>query len=137
MVAGRTTEARTATATTTNASAAITGAAGTFNEEDAGALISAAAGITAGTTILSVTSDTAATLSANATATGSRTVTIGSLAGTATLTQGQRYGFIGWSPETDAESESYTLAANNAGTVAPDRITDTVTGVNTKQRARG
>jgi hypothetical protein len=135
MVAGRTTEGRTVTLTTTSAQATVTAAAGTFNEEDAGRSISAASGIPASTTILSVQSDTGATMSANASASGARSATIG--AADTAMASGQRYGFIGWSPETDTESESYSLAANNAGTVAPDRIVDTFTSVSTKQRGRG
>lgn len=115
------------TVTTTNASAAVTAAAGTFNEEDAGSTVTGT-GVPAGATLASVTSDTAATLSANATASGSRTVTLGG-------SQADRYGFIGWSPETDAESETYTVAANNAGTATPDRLTNTTTSVT--QRVRG
>ncbi len=135
MATGRTSEGRAVTATTTNASTAITGAAGTFNEEDAGAAITAASGLQAGTTIASVTSDTDAVLSLTANATGSRTVTIGSLSSTSTLSQGQRYGFIGWSPETDAESESYSNAAAGGGSVGPDRLTNAFTPVS--QRGRG
>lgn len=131
MVAGRTAEPRTATVTTTNASANLTAAAGTFNEEDAGRSISGT-GIPAAATLATVTSDTAATLSANATASGSITATIG---GTGTA-GGQTYGFTGWSPETDAESETYTVAANNAGTATPDRIT-TAYNPKTVQRGRG
>lgn len=127
MVAGRTSEPRAVTLTTTNASAAVTAAAGTFNEEDAGATVSGT-GVPAGATLLSVTSDTAATLSANATATGSRSVTFGSNVAA--------YGFVGWSPETDAESETYTVAANNAGTATPDKITNTTTAANAR-RVRG
>lgn len=131
MVAGRTSEGRTiAGVSTTLGSAAITAPANSFNEEDAGRPISGT-GIPAGATIASVTSGTAATLSANATATGTITATVGGTAGD----NGQRYGFIGWSPETDAESEAYTLAAVNAGTVPPDRITNPYTG--TTQRGRG
>ena len=131
MVAGRTSETRTvASVGTTSAAAAITGPAASFNEEDAGRLITGT-GIPAGATILSVTSDVAATLSANATATGSITATI---TGT-TDDAGQRYGFIGWSPETDAESEKYTLAATNAGAVPPDRLTNSTTPIT--QRSRG
>lgn len=128
MVAGRHTEARTITITKTLASAAITGAAGTFNEEDAGRSITGT-GIPAGATLASVTSDTAATLSANATAAGSGAATLAAVG----LSNG--YGFIGWSPETDAESETYTVAANIAGTPTPDRITNTTTAVT--QRSRG
>lgn len=127
MVAGRTNEQRTATVTTTLSSTAITAPAGTFNEEDAGRGISGT-GIPAGATLASVTSDTAATLSAAATAAGSVTATLAQAPGV-------NYGFRGWSPETDAESESYSIAANNAGTATPDRITNTFTAAS--QRARG
>jgi hypothetical protein len=116
--------------TKTSGSAAVTAAAGTFNEEDAGRPISGT-GIPASTTLASVTSDTAATLSANATATGAGAATIGA---TNEASAGS-YGFIGWSPETDAESETYSVAANNASTTPPDRITNTYTGVS--QRSRG
>lgn len=61
---------------TTNASAAITHAAGGFSTADAGKTITGT-GIPGGATILSVQSATAATLSANATATGTVTATIG------------------------------------------------------------
>lgn len=135
MVAGRTTEPRSVTGVgTTSASGAITGPAGSFSKSDIGRSISGT-GIPASATISAVASATAATIAPVATATGTVTVTIG----TATTHQatGQGYGFVGWSPETDAESQSYTLAANNAGTVPPDRITDLATGVATKQRARG
>lgn len=127
MVAGRTNEARTVTVTTTNASTAITAAAGTFHEEDAGRTITGT-GIPAAATLASVTSDTAAVLSAAATASGSPSVTLGRALGTA-------YGFSGWSPETDGESETYTVAAVNAGTATPDRLTNTYTRA--EQRARG
>ena len=126
MVAGRTNEPRDITVTTTATSAAITAPAGTFHEEDAGRTITGT-GIPAGTTLASVTSDTAATLSAAATAGGTITATLGGQSANS-------YGFAGWSPETDAESETYTVAANNAGTATPDRISDTSTSVS--QRAR-
>ncbi|HEX4811690.1 MAG TPA: hypothetical protein VFV66_02915 [Nonomuraea sp.] len=113
---------------TTNTSTAITAPAGSFHEEDAGRAVSGT-GIPAGATIASVTSDTAATLSAAATATGTITATLGAAASGA-------YGFHGWSPETDAESETYTVAANNAGTATPDRLTNNVSA-KTAQRARG
>lgn len=127
MVAGRSTEARSVTVTTTDASTALTAPAGTFNEEDAGRTI-VGTGIPAGATLASVTSATAATLSAAATAAGSPTATIGG-AGT-----GYRYGFLGWTPESDAESEAYTLASVNAGTVPPDRITNTTTPITRRAR---
>jgi hypothetical protein len=126
MVVGRTNQSRTQVIGTTNASAAITGAAGTFNEEDAGRAITGT-GIPAAATILSVTSDVAATLSANATATGSPTATF-------VAATGESYGFTGWSPETDAESETYSIAGG-ASASAPDRLTNAYTGVT--QRSRG
>lgn len=129
MVAGRTNEGRTATISTTLSSTAITGAAGTFHEEDAGRTISGT-GIPAAATIASVQSDTAATLSAAATATGASV--------TATLGRAtpEAYGFAGWSPETDTESETYTVAAANAGTVTPDRVTNPF-NMKSAQRGRG
>lgn len=127
MVAGRTNEGRTITVTTTLTSTGITAAAGTFHEEDAGRTITGT-GIPAGATLASVQSETAATLSAAATASGSIAATLGKASA-------ETYGFVGWSPETDAESESYTVAANNAGTVPPDRLTNPFTQIT--QRARG
>jgi hypothetical protein len=129
MVAGRSNEPRSFAVTKTSGAATVTAAAGSFTEEDAGRPISGT-GIAASTTILSVQSDTAATLSANATASNSSTATIG-----AAGESSGSYGFHGWSPETDTESEAYTLAANNLGTVPPDRITNPYTGVS--QRSRG
>lgn len=126
MVVGRTNQSRTQVIGTTNTSAAITGAAGTFNEEDAGRAITGT-GIPAAATILSVTSDVAATLSANATATGSPTATF-------VAATGDSYGFTGWSPETDAESETYSIAGG-ASASAPDRLANAYTGVT--QRSRG
>ena len=131
MVAVRTTDPRSVTITKTSGSTAITGASGTFAKADAGRPI-AGTGIPAGATLAAVASTTAATLSANATATGSSTATIGVVGG---LTAPATYGFTGWSPETETEAESYTLAAVNAGTVTPDRITDTTTSA-TRQRVR-
>lgn len=130
MVAGRSPEPRSVTVTTTATSTAITAPAGTFAEEDAGRAISGA-GIPAGATLSAVTSDTTATLSASATAGGTVTAAVGA-AGT---TAAGAYGFTGWSPETDAESETYSVAANNAGTATPHRIPNTTTAV--QQRARG
>lgn len=127
MAAGRTTEGRSVTITKTSGSAAVTAAAGTFNEEDAGRGISGT-GIPAGATVLSVQSDTAATLSANATTTGADPATLAPASG-------QAYGFVGWSPETDAESETYTVAATIAATATPDRITDTTTAVQQRSRS--
>lgn len=126
MAAGRTTEPRTATINTTSTSTAITGDAGTFHEEDAGRTITGT-GIPTGATLASVQSDTAATLTAAATATGSPTATLGPA-------NAQTYGFHGWSPETDAESEAYTVAASQAGVIPPGVITDPHTQV--QQRGR-
>lgn len=129
MAVGRTREGRTVAGVgTTATSTAITAPAGSFHEEDAGRTI-AGTGIPAGATLSAVTSDTAATLSAAATATGTITATLG----TATA---EAYGFAGWSPETDTESETYTVAAANAGTLTPDRVTDP-NSPKTAQRARG
>ncbi len=127
MVTGRSSEPRTTTITTTSGQAAITAPAGTFGTRDVGRTISGP-GIPAGTTITSVTSATAATLSANATATGTTTATIGPA-------DAQTLGFVGWSPETDAEAATYTVAAVNAGAVQPSRLPDALTPVD--QRGRG
>jgi hypothetical protein len=128
MVAGRTTDQRSVTVTTTNASTAVTAAAGTFDTSDVGRKITAT-GIPANATLSAVASDTAATLSAAATATGSRSATVGG------LTDGS-LGFTGWSPETGTESASYTVAANNAGTVPPDRVANPTTGRAEGRRSR-
>ena len=120
MVAGRSTEPRTVSALTkTSGAATCTGApAGTFSSEDVGRTVTGT-GVPAGATILSVQSATACTLSANATASNSTGVTLGAaLPGNA--------GYSGWSPESATESAAYTVAASNAGTVPPDRITDNI-----------
>lgn len=116
-VSGRSSgETRTVTVTTTSASTALTGAAGTFNKGDVGAVIAAASGITAPTTIATVTNSTTATLSQNATASGSRSATIG--AGTPGV-----YGYRGWSPESDDERATLiSTAAGGAGVSDPTRI---------------
>jgi hypothetical protein len=126
MVAGRTPEPRSVTVTT-NASTALTGASGTFNKEDAGRPISGT-GIPNGATLASVTSSTAATLSANATASGSITAALGGY-------RSDAYGFRGWVPESDAESKTYTVAAVGAGQTPPDRIANPITPIT--RRARG
>lgn len=126
-VAGRSSRARTATVGITNASAALTGAALTFNEEDAGRPISGT-GIPAGATILSVASATSATLSANATATNASL--------SAVLGDHQAgYGFDGWSPESDAESETYTVAAKGSGATSPDQQANSTTAIVQRERA--
>jgi len=132
MVLGRTTEVRTiASVGTTATTTALTGPADSFNEEDAGRPITGT-GIPASTTIASVTTATAAVLSVAATATGTITATVGGNA----ADSGQKYGFHGWSPETDAESETYTMAANNAGQVQPDRVANSISS-KAAQRSRG
>jgi hypothetical protein len=124
---GRTTKTRTATVGRTSGSTALTGAAGTFQRGDVGRPISGT-GIPAGATITAVASATAATLSANATTTTSGAATIGTAGpqtGQAYVEQAataQKVGFFGYSPESDAEADSYSVAAVNAGTVTPDRV---------------
>lgn len=132
MVAGRTTEPRSVSVTTTSGSANITAPAGTFTEEDTGRPISGT-GIPASATVTTTSSDTAATLSANATASGTVTAVIG-VASASSVAPGL-YGFVGWSPESDAESETYSVAAVNAGQTPPDRITNPYTAAG--QRGRG
>jgi len=127
-MAGRTSKPRTATVGRTSGSTALTGAAGTFQRGDVGKAISGA-GFAAGTTIAAVASATAATASANATATSTSAATIGTAgahsgaAATEQFNAAQRNGFFGYSPESDAEADSYSVAAVNAGTVTPDRVT--------------
>jgi hypothetical protein len=104
---------------TTNASAALTGPANTFSKRDVGAPISGT-GIPAGATVLSVASGTAATLSVNATATGTITASIGPRLVTST-------GFLGWKPEADTRQGDYTVTSNNSGVVPLDRLTDSIT----------
>lgn len=113
MSTGRTAESRQASIGTTNGSTSITGPADTFSSADVGAAFTST-NTPATARIAAVASATAATLTVAATATGSTTATIGASTDA---------GFTGWSPETQAESESYTVAAVNAGTVTPDRIT--------------
>jgi len=132
MVAGRTNEVRViAGVGTTAASTALTAPSQSFNEEDAGRPISGT-GIPANATLATVNaSGAAATLSANASATGTVSATVGANDAAAA----QLYGLAGWSPETDAESETYSVAANNAGTITPDRIVNPFTPAG--QRSRG
>jgi hypothetical protein len=126
-VAGRSAEARTVAGVgTTSLSTAITGPAGAFHEEDAGRTISGT-GIPAGATVASVQSDTGATLSAAATASGTITATLG--AGAAAT-----YGFVGWAPESDAESETYSIAGG-ASANSPDRLTSPNVGREQRSRA--
>lgn len=130
MVAGRSIEGRNVTMTTTNASAAVTGPANTYQVGDVGRTVTGS-GITAGTTIIAVASETAATLSANATTTNTRSCTLGPLGSAGNIATG----YFGWSPESETESLSYSLAQSNLGTLTPDRLTNNFTPVS--QRSRG
>jgi hypothetical protein len=117
MVAGRTTEPVTvASVTKTTGSAAVTAAAGTFSPDFVGRT-APGTGLAAGTTVLSVQSGTAATLSANATATNTSAVTFG-------VAPAASAGFVGWSPESATEATSYSVASTIAGVVPPDRVTN-------------
>lgn len=125
-VTGRSTEARTVAGVgTTNSSTALTGAAGTFNKGDVGRPVSGT-GIPAGATIASVASGTSAALSANATATGTISLTFGRNG-----TTDSGYGYFGWSPETDAESAVYTVTGSQA---SPDRLANSTTRVDMRNR---
>lgn len=122
-MAGRTTAARSQTGVgTTSGGAGLTGPSGTFVVGgDVGAPITGT-GIPAGATLLSVTSSTVATLSANATATGTVTVVVGpELPGAA--------GFVGFLPETGLQQNGWTFASLAAGGVPADVLTDSVTRV--------
>jgi hypothetical protein len=107
---------------TTNASAALTGSANSFFSADVGAPISGT-GIPAGATIAAVASGTAATLSVNATATGTITAAIGPRAASAS-------GYTGWRPEADTRNADYSFASNASGVVPQDRLTDNITRTN-------
>lgn len=134
MVTGRSTEPRTIPALTkTSASTAVTGPAGTFLKLDVGRSITGT-GVPAGTTIAAVASDTAATLSAAATATNTAAAVIGGVGSMDATTR--QAGFFGWSPESDAEANTYSVAATNAGSITPDRMTDNSTPFGSKRRSR-
>jgi hypothetical protein len=124
-------EPRTVTVTKTINSSTITGAAGTFGAKDVGRPITGT-GIAAAVTLTVVASDTAATLSTAATATGADSAVIGSATNIFADSLGN--GYLGWSPETEAESVTYTVAAFNAGAVTP-AIANTYTAF--PQRSRG
>lgn len=130
MVAGRSTDGRNVTMITTTGSAAITGPANTYQQGDVGRTVTGS-GIPAGATIIAVASETAATLSANATTTNTRSCTLGpqSTAGNTSI------GYVGWSPESETEANTYTLPQANLGTATPDRLTNNFTPVS--QRSRG
>lgn len=131
---GRTTESYTvAGCGTTNADPTVTAPAGTFSEEDLFRPISGT-NIPASSYIGVVTSDTSIELSSSATVNTPVNATGTSGAVTVTIGAGDpaRLGFIGWSPETDAESETYKI---NSGGTPPDRIT-VAGGPKTAQRGR-
>jgi hypothetical protein len=126
-VAGRGPEPRTVSGVgTTATSTAITAPAGSFHQRDVGRTI-AGPGIPAGTTISAVASSTAATVSAAATAMGTITATLG-------VAPASRHGFVGWAPETDAESESYSIAGGASAT-SPGRLTGPNQTVEQRSRA--
>ncbi len=125
---GRSTDPRTvATFGTTNASTAITFPSGALTSIDVGRPVSGT-GIPAGATIATVSSATAGTLSANATATGTVTATLGTSASTPS-----GVGFTGWSPETAAEALTQSIPGG-AGASDPARLADAVTRTNQRNR---
>lgn len=123
-VAGRGPHGRTISVGTTNTDPTLTSAGNLFQEEDDGKTVSGT-GIPADTVIDSVTSAGAAEMDKNATATGTVTATLG--AG-----DPQDYGFHGWSPETDAESETYAVGASGT---PPEVLSDSVTPIVRRTRA--
>lgn len=106
---------------TTSGSTALTAPASSFTSADVGAPISGT-GIPAGATLAAVASGTAATLSVNASASGTVTATVGPQL--ASLN-----GFTGWIPEALSRATDYTFASQAAGTVTQDRLSDSVTPV--------
>lgn len=125
---GRTPEPRTvASVVTTSGSTAITFPTAKIYPDDVGRPISGT-GIPAGATLASRSSATAGALSANATASGTITATLGSTRGTTV----EAFGFYGWSPETEAEAALYPLPTAGAG--APSILTDNVTRVAQRYR---
>lgn len=130
---GRGTSARAVTVGTTNASAALTAPAGTFDTvNDVGRAITGA-GIPAGTTLTAVASAVAATMSANATATNAAVAAMLGERDTSArrLTSEQNFGFRGWSPETATEATAYQctapLGGAGPGTNEPSRILNSTT----------
>jgi hypothetical protein len=120
IMAGRNTDSRTVTLTLTNASTAVTAAAGTFTSDDVGRTVTRAGNVPTGATVASVQSDTAATLSAAATASGAKSVTLGAL--------GDKLGFVGFVPEGVTQASSWTVAGVTSGTPS-DVLTDDRTQV--------
>jgi hypothetical protein len=129
MAVGRTPDGRTvASVTTGSAVATLTAVAGAFYDEDVGKTVTGT-GVPAARTIASVNADgSVATMNGNGNAIGTATMTLGR--GSPAV-----YGFEGWSPETDAESELYTIAGG-AGANAPSKLANAVTPV-AAGRARG
>lgn len=121
--------ARTETISTTSGDATITGGAGTFSATDVGAAITGT-GIPGGTTILSVTSDTEAELSANATATGAGvTATLTPTGGEVSLSCQITQAVVAWSDDTgdtvavlcgDEVAGDTTWTASLSGTMFQD-----------------
>lgn len=125
---GRTTDPRVVTGVgTTSGSTALTISSNSILPSDIGRVITGT-GIPAGATIVARPTSTTATLSANATATGTVSTT---LAGIPSASLG--LGFSGWSPETDAEAAVYSIAGG-AGATAPSVLTDSVTRVAQRNR---
>lgn len=124
---GRSTEPRTVASVVTNSTTAITFPSGTITTSDVGRPISGT-GIPAGATLAARPTATTGTLSASATASGTITATLGT-----SNTTSSGYGFTGWSPETDAESLVYPIAAG-AGASAPSVLSDAITRVNQRNR---
>jgi hypothetical protein len=122
---------RTVTVIKTINSSTITGAAGTFSAKDLGRPITGT-GIAAAATLTVISTDAAATISPAATATGTDPAVIGSA--TTMFADSLGNGYLGWSPETEAESLTYSVTAFNANAVPPGP-TDSHTAV--VQRARG
>jgi hypothetical protein len=125
-VTGRSTEARTVAGVgTTNASTALTGAAGTFNKGDVGRPVTGT-GIPPAPRSRRSHPAPRPRLSANATATGTISLTFGRNG-----TTDSGYGYFGWSPETDAESAVYTVTGSQA---SPDRLANSTTRVDMRNR---
>lgn len=125
---GRSTDARNVTGVgTTSASAAITFASNAMTAVDIGRTVTGA-GIPVGSTLIARPTATTGTLSANATATATVAVVMGGAPGAAL-----GLGFTGWSPETDAEAATYSIAGG-AGASAPSALADAVTRVAQRNR---
>ena len=124
-------QSRVVTVTKSNSSSTIAAPAGTFSSKDVGRPI-VGTNIPAAAILTTVTNDMSAALSAAATGSSTDSAVIGSAA--TYLADSLAYGFVGWSPETEAESLTYTVAAFNAGLTAP-AVADNHSPV--AQRSRG